>query len=518
MRTARFVASFLVAGWVGVVSWNSGCGGSSGGGPGSGDDSGVGGSGSGSGASSGIIIQEGGNTNTPAITTKDGKISVDACTGKGATSISGKVFDPAGKNPVYNAAVWVPYTNPGTMPRSLTMGLTCNCSELYTGGFVGAYALTDPTGYFKIDGAPASLTGGNVPLVIQVGKWRTVTSVAVACGQDNHSKDGDLRLPQGRPGSGVAFPGDLPDLAISTGGADTLECLLTRIGVAQSEYTSGVGSGGHVHIYQGAPSTSPAPVGAPQSSASLWDTPAHLEQYDAVLLSCEGAPTMNANPSALFAYGTSGGRVFASHYHYQWFLGQPFPNLGTWYTTHQNQLVGLTSGIIQTKLPNGQTFQEGVAMQAWLQNVNALDSSGELQIAQARHNVDVGFPNFPQAVPWMYFDPAKSTFDPNNGTYDPVSAQSTLYFSYDTRGAQGEASCGRIVYSDLHVGGNSGDYGESPNASSPPAGRTDVPSGCNANVDLSAQEKALEFMLFDLTSCLAPPGSPDAGVTIMMAK
>lgn len=517
MRTARFIASCLAVGCVALAGWNSGCGGSSAGGPGGGDDSGSGGGSSG--ASSGFIIEDGsgGNPNIPAITTKDGKISVDACNGKGPTSISGKVFDPAGKNPIYRAAVWVPWQPPSPMPTTVT----CNCSELYTGGFVGkspGYAVTDATGSFKLDNAPASLSGGSVPLVIQVGKWRTVTSVSVMCGQDNHSPDGTLRLPQGRPGSGVTYPGDLPNLAISTGGADTLECLLTRVGVAQSEYVSGPGGAGHVHIYQGYPNTAPAPQGAPIASMALWDTSAHLGAYDAVLLSCEGAPTMNANAQALWDYGTHGGRVFASHYHYQWFLGAPFPTLGTWYTMHQNQLVNPTFGMIQTKLPNGQTFTEGAAMKDWLQAVNALDPMGELQIAQARHNVDVGPANFPTSVPWMYFDPARSTFDPNNGVYDPVSQTSTLYFSYDTRGAQGEASCGRIVYSDLHVGGNSGDYGESPNASSPPGGRTDVPSGCNGNNDLSAQEKALEFMLFDLTSCLAPPDQPDASIPIMMAK
>jgi hypothetical protein len=69
--------------------------------------------------------------------------------------------------------------------------------------------------------------------------------------------------------------------------------------------------------------------------------------------------------------------------------------------------------------------------------------------------------------------------------------------------------CGRIVYSDLHVGGgpgiaiqNTGDP-DYPN-NNKMAGT--VPSGC-ANRPLTPQEDALEFMLFDLTSCLVPPGS-----------
>jgi hypothetical protein len=292
------------------------------------------------------------------------------------------------------------------------------------------------------------------------------------------------------------------------------------VGVDKGEYVAGAGTagGGHVHIYQGAtqaaaPNTSP---GAPQSSMSLWDTPAHLSQFDAVLLSCEGAPTMNLNTSALIAYGGVGGRVFASHYHYQWFTNMMGMvqglTFGTWYTQHSNFLA-TAAGTVQTTLPNGNMFYEGQALKDFLTATNALDSSGELVVYQARHNVDVAL-NTPQyAIPWINFDPAKSTFQPNT-TNDPlVSSQtlnSTLYFSYDPPGAGTETNCGRFVYSDLHVGGNSGDYLESPMASSPPAGGI-VPTGCNSGVQLSNQEKALEFMLFDLTSCLSPPGD-DGGI------
>jgi hypothetical protein len=54
------------------------------------------------------------------------------------------------------------------------------------------------------------------------------------------------------------------------------------------------------------------------------------------------------------------------------------------------------------------------------------------------------------------------------------------------------------VYSDLHVGAASNDY---------KSGVDTVPAGCTKG-SLSPQEKALEFMLFDLSSCVTPDNQP----------
>jgi hypothetical protein len=77
----------------------------------------------------------------------------------------------------------------------------------------------------------------------------------------------------------------------------------------------------------------------------------------------------------------------------------------------------------------------------------------------------------------------------------------TEYFSFNTPTTAGQTPdgpgyCGRVVYSDLHVGAASRDDVNMP-----------VPASC-ANGDLSPQEKALEFMLFDLSSCVIPDDKP----------
>ncbi|MGH7269095.1 MAG: hypothetical protein ACREJ3_01585, partial [Polyangiaceae bacterium] len=98
--------------------------------------------------------------------------------------------------------------------------------------------------------------------------------------------------------------------------------------------------------------------------------------------------------------------------------------------------------------------------------------------------------------PWISLDPSTPT--PN----------ATEYFSFDTPlGSSAAEQCGRVVYSDLHVSGGPGAQAQANVAADYQAGGgiNIVPSGC-AHRDLTPQEKALEFMIFDLSSCLVPPG------------
>jgi hypothetical protein len=429
-----------------------------------------------------------------------------SCSGGGSTTISGTVYDPAGKNPIYNVAVYVP--NAPVAP--LTLGASCYaCGDLYTGKPI-ATALTDASGKFVLPNAP---DGKDIPLVVQVGKWRKqLTLPSVTACQDNPLPDKSLRLPKNQS------EGDIPSIAISTGGADTLECLLRRIGLDPTEYGPGASGTGRIHIFQGsdagmgaggllggllggggmgmvipgvgyvgpAPNTSPA---APKSSAALWDSVADLMPYDILLLSCEGQDTQNMNQQALHDYASGGGRVFASHFHYAWFNTGPYAseNLATW-TTGANSIGNVNANIVTT-LPNGGAFPKGQALKDWLMGVGAL-TNGELPIQAARHNADVTAANTVSQT-WITADQSAMT---------PGAVQ---YFSFNTPtdaqiNPDHMVQCGRVVYSDLHVGAASMDNPVMP-----------VPASCTS-ADLSPQEKALEFMLFDLSSCLTPDNRPPA--------
>lgn len=390
----------------------------------------------------------------------------------GSTTISGQVFDPAGRNPLYNVAVYVP--NEAVQP--LEPGASCApCEAMYSGKAVVS-TLTDAEGRFTLEKAP---DGTDIPLVVQIGKWRKqVVIPQVARCQDNVLPKALTTLPRNRS------EGDIPNIAIATGSADTLECLLRRVGVDASEYTPGAGGEGRVHIFQGSPrggraspNTSPA---APRAADALWTSADELMAYDVVLLSCEGQETLGMNQQALHDYAARGGRVFASHYHYSWFNSGPYAeeNLARW--TPGSQDVGNINGTIVTTFPKGQ------ALQQWLTHNNAL-VNGELPIEEARHNADVTSEH-DVSQPWIV------------GAQNSNAPGATQYFSFNTPTDQAKVPdgklCGRVVYSDLHVGAASEDNT-----------RRTVPESCN-DVELSPQEKALEFMLFDLSACVIPDDVP----------
>jgi hypothetical protein len=412
------------------------------------------------------------------------------CGGQPETTISGTVYDPAGNNPLYKIAVYIPATLPlPVLPGPPTELVNCpQCPQYYAKPVV-AGQLTNASGQFRFGHVPV---GDNVPLVVQVGKWRRLTRISTKACQDNPIPDKTLHLPsQGGPDD------TLPQFAISTGGADSMECLLKRIGVADSEYASGAGGNGHIHIFQGGGSGSTAGPqmlgGSPPSSTALWPAGTALGKYDVVILSCEGDETSGVNPSALADYANVGGRVFASHFHYAWFTAGNSPfyydNLASWQTGREE--IGNINTLIRIGFNGGSLM----AMHDWLKNVGAL-TNDELPIVQAFYNASVSMAN-KNSTSWIVADP--STTAPDGGS----AAGATEYFSFDTPvGLSAEKQCGRIVYSDLHVGAASNDYRAITGNTS--AGV--VPSGCTAGT-LSPQEKALEFMLFDLAACFTPPNA-----------
>jgi hypothetical protein len=428
-----------------------------------------------------------------------------SCSDGGTTEISGAVYDPAGQNPLFNVAVYVPARPLAPLPKGVPVGPdACNCGALFPSGAI-ASTTTALDGTFTLANVPV---GDAVPLVLQIGKWRHLLHVKVAQCMPN-PQPARLLLPGSVPAGNTDE--NMPDIAVSTGSADTLECLFQRMGLPASEYVAGAGGTGHVHVFSGGQTggmptgmgpgqaENPGMAGAPASSTSLWSSVDQLMPYDVTVLSCEGGETYNANPQALEEYLNRGGRAFASHFHYAFFSGpisstQSYTapadwgtNLATWTNPGTNTAGPIGGSIVQVL--NGTTntpFPKGVVLANWLQLVGALGKNGvpanDLSIYDPRYNAVVSSSNKPSQA-WI--------------TSDTAMAGETMHFSFDTPVNAPTAPdggppgyCGRAMFSDLHVGSNAGD-GTAP------------PGACRGG-PLSPQEKALEFMVFDLLGCVIP--------------
>src|SRR5262249_30687936 len=133
-----------------------------------------------------------------------------------------------------------------------------------------------------------------------------------------------------------------------------------------------------------------------------------------------------------------------------------------------------------------QTFPKGAALAQWLVNVGGSTALGQVDIRAAQHTVDSVQSSMAQR--WIYANNVKDV--------DGKTAATTLqYFTFNTPVDVAPANqCGRFVFTDIHV--SSGDMVN-----------VDFPNGCTTT-DLSPQEKVLEFMLFDITSCIQPDNKP----------
>ena len=432
ISTLACLAALAVA-----VATAGACGGSNGG-SGFGGDGGPGSSGgsSGTGSSSGSGNPDDGGLigNFPDSSTgpsSDGgctnlQCQVHSCSGGGSTTITGKVMDPAGRNPLYNVDVYIPNSQGGALDN-IPIGInsaSCSCDALFSGSPIDV-TNTAADGTFTLKNAP---DGAMIPLVVQIGKWRKeiIIPSVTKCGSTDA---GPITLPKNLTDGLYA---SMPNIAVSTGGADTLECLLTRVGVDESVF-KGDPTGPGVHVFKGFGGN--GATGSP-AGATLWASEASLSAFDIVMLSCEGTPTVGVSETQaayLAPYVSAGGRVFAEHYHWAFFTNAPgagymeFNNVATW--TNVGSAQGGDSpynsnidGIVEPTLPNGNAFPEGVALKAWLGNVNALQPNGELQVpaANARATATVSASNV--GTPWVQTDPSVS---PPSTSTSPGTCRST---------------------------------------------------------------------------------------------
>jgi hypothetical protein len=351
-------------------------------------------------------------------------------------------------------------------------------------------ATTAYDGTFTLTNVPV---GTQIPVVVQLGRWRRQFKVDVtkSCAATSM---GDIHLPRNQS------EGDIPLTAISTGAVDSIECILLKMGVDESEFAgTASGGSGRVHLYSagfGSADVNGHGPGASlvdsQSEDALLGSGGSYMAYDQIMLPCWGDQFTKTSDALanLVRYANAGGRFFATHFSYTWlYQNSPFDKTAAWdVNANRNSTANGGSGVPFTGNVDVTSNPKGAVFAKWLGLVGALSSSSPAQvdIAAGRHDVD--------SVQGGSIDWIDGT-DPS----PPSAAQShmLLHYTFDTPVGQ-TAQCGHAIFSDFHVNDQS-----STNASI-------FPGECDASA-LTPQERVLEYMIWDLQSCVPAPGSSPPG-------
>ena len=403
-----------------------------------------------------------------------------SCT-SGLASVSGVLYAPNGTDPLPNVTVYIPSLSQPIPLPAFTPGVSCPVPGAPPAGNPIAGAITGVNGSFTIPGVPVGTT---IPVVAVAGKWRVQTTVTTTACTNTVV---NLTMPKNQS------QGDMPFIAIATGASDSVECVLRKVGIADTEFTA-PGAGGRINLYQGNASAGAAPPGTTMTQQQLMTNPTLLNSYDVLMVPCQGTPTGDivtataATEEGNFAsFANLGGRVYASHYSYIWmdYTGSPFLGVANWLGSSGGAAIG--DGLPATVNTN---FSDGQTLAGWLPLVGASSALTPTQINLSAVKHDVDGVNSPTQV-WLTLN---QTYQ---GDVNPV-----MQFVFDTP-VGSTNQCGKVLYNEYHV--------ENPVIAS--SGKI-FPAECQ-NTAMTPQEKLLEYSLFELTNNggapTMTPGTQDFG-------
>lgn len=444
-------------------------------------------------------------------------------------------------------------------------GTSCDRCQDQDLGPVLVSTTTDAKGEFTLEGNVP--VGKEFVLVVKAGRFRRAVKYTIPDGSECTT----TKLPTALPDNPTRLPRDMmdglavniPRIAVTTGGIDAMECVLEKMGIAHTEFGNPGDDGSaapRVHIYRGRTPNGGGDGANIDANTPLenviYGDPKRITSYDMLLADCEGADADDSSLTERDQYGDNvvdyvnrGGRMFVSHLRYSWLVGngtQAYdpanPNTtgldaaAKWdKTQHSDYNTG--AGIIAIGRPQASSRIQNFA--DWMAN--------EGVAMPPTYNFTITDPRSQEASLGATSEEFVLTTSITRGSGTVVTADQTQQFSFNTPyAAPDDSVCGRVAYSGFHVaaettgtGGTSGagGMGNTPGSGgmggmvaaggrggpgggnfpppamgggSQPFENATFPQHCVAGGDLTAQEKVLLYMLFDLNACVGMTPPPPA--------
>jgi hypothetical protein len=479
----------------------------------------------------GLTLTDAGGWTLSGTTTEGGactgyQCNIPTCGTGTQVTLTGTVYDPAGLNPLYHAQVYVPAALPlPPIPQGAQQDPCGGGGNLPPSV---AYALTGPNGQFSIGPVPAS-SSMSFPLVVQIGKWRRQFTYNLTGCQTNPVAVGNL----GTSGAGLLLPStrnegpnaastNMPHIGIVTGWTDSMECLLERIGISTTEFCN-PGAGCAVDYYQ---ENGMNLVGGtnPDITQLLGNTTT-MAGDDLIMLPCEGGseygphtndgtinPATGTSYSFPSSYGTNlvnytnaGGRLFTSHWGRQWIEGGdgwwstvPFAGVANWVKWTQEwggEPPSNVTGVINNAGQTGSDFN------TWMVDVGAASGGPPSTFAMSPWRVDTTSIAGPSTL-WVSIN-GSASWSSTQGFQSASNAPADFTFNTPLNAA---TTYGKVMYTDMHLSYASSQCGDANE-------NCFFPTNCTTST-LSGQEKAAEFLLFDLQGCTTPLPPPPPQSTV----
>jgi hypothetical protein len=387
------------------------------------------------------------------------------CMGAPTTSVSGRVTAPNGLDPVYDALVYVP-TNVPEFPA----GVQCEVCNEPVGGAPIVSTHTAVDGTFTLTNVPAT---SQVPLIVQKGRFRKQIALNIPACQDTPLTVDQARLPRKQS------EGDLPKMAVGVGDYDQIECVLRSIGIDESEFTDPAGSGA-VHLYDNSGDGG-------TSLESLLNDATKLATYNLVFVNCtnntfNNYKTPTLTKGNLFNYVNTGGRLYVTDWSYDYMEQVPQFAPYVFFDGGGNATMPQPIGGAQYAW-DGTDLTATIAdptLKMWMAASKA-SANGTLTI---QGSWALGLSTAADQTTY----PSTTWVHGNAGGKDRPM---TVTYDYNM--------CGKVLWSSYHT--------QEPGGGGFGAGGQGFPSYCISTPQtMIAQEKILEFLILEISSCVGPIG------------